>query len=237
VLAATVRDLAAFEQPAARQVETPAEQVVVRRDSVAARERPNQVRSGNPEDGCDGSYSYCSHRIGIEDLAGPAGYRGSRRERSCRRAATEVPAEALHDQSEAGLSFEVVAVDQRLVEPGRLVSQDTVHDQRSVDGRANKHLLQHVLLEVNHSLAEAARGYRSAIVNHVRRQQRHAGARCSMPAMLQLVPDQTIVDEQDRPGVMRMSGIHVITPLGMKHLRDARDPRSPRTHLIAGSHP
>ena len=105
-----------------------------------------------------------------------------------------------------------------------------------VDGRADRDLTQDGLVEIEDPLAESARRHRPAVVCNVWRQQSHAGARRGVTMACQLIADQPVVDEQERPGVMGVSGVCVVPPFSMKHLGDAGDPRSPRAHPIAGNH-
>jgi hypothetical protein len=49
---------------------------------------------------------------------------------------------------------------------------------------------------------------------------------------VEVVPDLTVVDDEDRPGVMRVRRVGVLVKLGVQHLADAGHRRPPGPNLL-----
>lgn len=89
-------------------------------------------------------------------------------------------------------------------------------------------------VQVQLTLAEpAGTGGRAAVVRHARRQDGHRLARRPAAALVQVVADRTVVDDEDRPGLMAVRGIGVVHQTGVEHFADPRHARCPRLDVTA----
>ena len=91
-------------------------------------------------------------------------------------------------------------------------------------------------VEVEHALAEAVRGGRPAGVRDVRRQQRDRGAQRAVLVAVEVVADRALVDDQQRPGVVRVHRVGVVGEPGVEDLDDARHRRAPRPRTRSVRH-
>ncbi len=174
--------------------------------------------------------------VGVEQLAGPAGHdaRGrAGRVRRCRRPAGQVAGQSFDDEGEPALGLEVLALDERPVEARDGRAQGGVLDERPVDRAADEVRAEHLLLEVDDALAEAAVGDGVAVVDDVRRQQGDAGADRGVVVAVEVVADDAVVDDEQGPRVVGVRRVGVVVPVGVEHLGDAGDGRTPRDGPVA----
>ena len=104
-----------LQQTMPGEIESPAEQVAVWRDPVAAGERADQVCCADAESSGHGSDPFGAGRVGVEHLPGAsrgAGGGWSHRRRPPR----EMPAQTFHDYGQSGLGREIVAARQVVIE-------------------------------------------------------------------------------------------------------------------------
>lgn len=88
-------------------------------------------------------------------------------------------------------------------------------------------------LEVEDALAERPiRFRRASVVGHLRRQQGDAGGSRQVVVPVEIVGHGTVVDEQDRPRVMRMSRVGMMLETGVEDLLHQGHLRVPRADPI-----
>ena len=106
-------------------------------------------------------------------------------------------------------------------------AQQAVGDARPVDRRDDQVLAQDGRVEVEHALAEAVAGRGPSVVRDVRRQQRHGRAERAVVVAVEVVADDAVVDDQQRPRVVRVERVGVGGEARVEDLGDPRDRRSP----------
>ena len=209
-------DRLSLEQALSRRLDPPTEDVRVRRDAERLAEAADEMRRAGSEELAGRGERHRLERVGFEEVAQPL--------RELAHAAgillvgviLEMRPEALRDEGEVGLGLErVVGVPKSLVQDVEATTQADVLDRRLVDGAADQALAQQARLEVEHPLAVAATRRRAPVVNDVRREHAdHRAPRATMVAV-EVVADLAVVDDEDRPRVVRVRRVRVLEELGV----------------------
>ena len=133
------------------------------------------------------------------------------------------------------LSLErLIRVSQRAMERTESSKERSVLDVGIVDGSADQAFVEHLGSHVEHALAKPGSGGGSSVVHDVRRQDRHAGAGGAAMPGLEVVPDCPLVNDEQRPCVVRMRWVRVIDEPRVKDLVNTGDGRLPCADPLAG---
>jgi threonine/homoserine/homoserine lactone efflux protein len=98
---------------------------------------------------------------------------------------------------------------------------------------ADQAFVQDLGPHIEHALAESVAGRGPPVVHHVRRQDRYPGAGCSAVLGLEVVCDRALVDDEQRPCVVRVRWVRVIDEPRVEDLVDAGNGRLPCTDPLA----
>jgi hypothetical protein len=116
----------------------------------------------------------------------------------------------------------------QLVEPA---VEQVVEQGRLVDHPAGQGRVDDVGFEVEHPLPEAVRGGGAAGVGDVGRQQQDGARRGAVLVPVQVVADHTVVDDHQRPRVVRVGRVDVVGEARVEGLGDPGYTGHPRTDL------
>ncbi len=108
-----------------------------------------------------------------------------------------------------------------------------VLDVGFVDGPAGHPLVQHVGSHVEHPFAEAVTARGTTVVHDVRRKERDPSAHGPAMAGVQVIADRALVDDEHRPGVVRVWRVDVVDEPCVEDLVDAGHSRLPRANPLA----
>ena len=143
--------------------------------------------------------------------------------------------DALGNEGQMGLCLErLVGVTKSPVQGIEVTAEPYVFYRGFVDCGADQVLSQQARVEIEHALAIAATRRGTPVVNDMR--WKHADRRAARTAMVpvEVVSDLTVIDDEDRPRVMRVGRVGVVLKLGVQHLADAGYRRPPRPNSLGG---
>jgi hypothetical protein len=143
-------------------------------------------------------------------------------------AVLEMHLEALGHECEVGLRLErLVRMTKSLVQNIEAPTQANVLDRRLIDGATDQALAQETRLDIDHSLPVATARGGAPVVNDVRWEHADRRAPRATVTAVEVVSNLTVVDDEDRPRVMRVRRIRVLVKLSVEHLADAGHRRPP----------
>jgi len=149
----------------------------------------------------------------------------------------QMPDKAFGDECEPALGLQLVAGPlERPVQLMNTVAQRRIVQHRAVDRRADEACVDLSGIQVEDPLAKTFGRHRAAVVRNMRGKQRHHGTGRTVLVPVQVVAHDALIDDQQRPGVMRVHGIGVIGEAGVEDLFDSFDLRTPGGDLRACSH-
>src|SRR5580700_4752072 len=152
-------------------------------------------------------------------------------------APAQVPAEPFGDERQPALRLEfltrLVEYAVQLVDP---LPQQRVGQHGLVDGLADEARGQAREIEVDDPLAEARGGGGAPVMRDVRRQQRDGLVHGAVLVAVQVVPDLPVVDDQQRPGLVRVHRVDMAGHARVEDLDDAGNRRPPGTDPRVADH-
>jgi threonine/homoserine/homoserine lactone efflux protein len=230
-----LRERLTIEQPAPGGIDPAPDDVPVRRDPERTREAPEEVRRRNvqdpaglgerrgvgprtiqqiPQSGCD-----------LRDVA----------VHGFGRSVTEMTTHPLAHGHELRLGLERrVGILKRAIEGCEPSNDHGILDVGPVDGRTDQPLSKDLHADVEHPLAVPAFGRCPTVVNHMRRQDRDALAGSAAMPELDVVPDRSLVDHEERPRVVGVPRVGVIREARMEDLVDPGHRGLPGANPLAG---
>jgi hypothetical protein len=228
-----VRDWLSLEEKLSRRLDPPSEDVRVRGDPERAGEAANEMCGAGSEDLAGGGKRHSLGRLCFEEVTQPLGDLVDTAGIVLVALIGEVRPQSLCDECEVGLRLErLIGVTRRFVQNVEVTAQRSILDARLVDGATDQFLAQDARLQVDDALAVATTGRGAAVVNDVRWEHSDRRTPGAPTVPVEVVPDLTVVDDEDRPGVMRVRRVGMLVKLGVQHLADARHRRPPGLNLL-----
>lgn len=221
------------EDPVAGGLEPATEDVRVGREPEDGRERSGSLGRAGADRGGRGPDRDRLEEVRVEVGAEMLGQLGSGENGTIRLRLTEGTPDLLDDERQAGLGFEqVVDAGERIVEGRHAVPKATLRDDGLVDGPADQMLAEGRGFEVEDALAEPGRRGRPAVVDDMRWEDADPCLARGVRRPVQLVADRSVVDDEDRPdvvrvrrvGVRRECGVEDLTHSGQRRLPGSDDP-------------
>ncbi len=146
--------------------------------------------------------------------------------------------EPVTDERESALRLQLVTGARECqMEPVHPVPQLRIVQNRAVDRAPDEVHVDLRGVQVQDALAETVGRDRVTVVRDVRRQECHHGTWRTVFMAVQVVADHALVDEEQRPGIVRVHGVGVVGEAGVEDLVDPLHPRTPRSHLWTCGHP
>jgi threonine/homoserine/homoserine lactone efflux protein len=223
-----VRQRLTAEDPLARRLQAPAEDIGVRRDPERRRERTGNLgRPGADRSGGRGDRDRLE-QVRVEMGAQALGeIRPDDRSIVGGRLAEHMADPLGHErQTRLGLE-EVVRAGERVVNCGHGVPERGIGQDGTIDRTADQVLAEQARLEVEHPFPEPRARRSPAIVDDVRRKHRHPGPTGGPGPTVELVDDCPVVDDEDRPDVVRVRRVGVRRERRVEDLPDPGDRRLP----------
>ena len=172
-------------------------------------------------------------RVGLEKVAQPFGELARAAGIFLVGSILEVRPQAFGHEHKVGLRLQRgVGMTKPFVQNVEATAKRSILDARLVDRATDQALTQNARLEVENSLPVAATGCRAAVVNDLRRKHADRRTTCAPMLAIEVVADLAVVDDEDRPGVVRMRRVGVLVKLGVQHLADAGHRRPPGPNLL-----
>ncbi len=91
-------------------------------------------------------------------------------------------------------------------------------------------------IEVDDPLTEAGRGRGTPVVRDLRRKQCHCLMQDAVLVPVQVIADHSVIDDQQRPRLVRVHGVHMARHVRVEDLGDTGNLRSPCPDLLVVGH-
>lgn len=131
-------------------------------------------------------------------------------------------------QRQAALCFQLVSgMLQHLMQLVHTQPQLGIVQSRAVHGQPHQFPGQLRGIQIQDTLTKTVRGEETAVVWDMRREQSDRVVHHIVLVATQVVPHNPVVNDQQRPGLVRVHRIDVVGDLGVKHLSHARNFRAP----------
>ena len=224
-----------IQQSSPGGVDPTRQQVAMRRDSERPREAPHQMRGRHVKEPSRLRQRELLEAMFVEEVSevGRDLVIGSfdGRDGPIPEALQESPRHAGKDL--LGLQ-RFIRVLQHEVELMESPTERRVLDVGVVDGSADQAFVQNIVLHVEDALTESLARGGPSVVHHVRRQDRYRCPRGAAVLGFEVVSDRALVDDEQRPCVVRVPRIRVIDELRVEDLVDAGHGRLPCADPLAG---
>jgi hypothetical protein len=223
----------ALEQSQPRRLDAPSQDVRVWRDPERAGETANEMRRARFEALAGRRQRHGLKRVGLEKVAQPFGELAHAAGILLVDSILEVRPQAFGHEHKVGLRLQRgVGMTKAFMQSVKATAQWSILDAWLVDRTTDQALTQNARLEVENSLPVATTGCRAAVVNDLRRKHADSRATCAPMLTIEVIADLAVVDDEDRPGVVRVRRVGMLVKLGVQHLADAGYRRPPGPNLL-----
>ena len=210
------------EEALARSLQASAKDVRMRRDPEDRGERARELRGASANGSRRGGDGDALEQVRVQESPHALRLIRGRHERPVGTRLAERGRDPFDDEREPRLGFELaIGAGERIVERGDLRPEAGVRNDRPIDGGTDDALTEDVRLQVQHPLTKAPACGPAAVMDHLRREDRHHGRLGAAVPPVEVIADRPVVDDEQRPHVVDVRRVRVVGESRVEHLTDA----------------